>query len=144
MLVIVAGGIWQNGTVNKNGDLIIVELDNRKGCNNRNSHEVISVDMDWSILLVYPDEKEAMFYIFDNLANKIYKSRVYNEFLREIRTIPNNTVVRKIDKCTVPFDFGLPDEFRAKLNQTLKAKNCTLESKIMYCYCCADSVKNRY
>lgn len=143
-IVFVGAGSWQKGTVDKNHNLIIVELENRTNCSNRNQHEVITVDSDWSILIVYPNEKEAMFYIFNNAANQIYKTRLFNDFLREVRNIPNNIELRKIDKCTVPFDFNLPDEFRTKLNQTLEAKSCTLESKIMYCYCCADTVHNRY
>lgn len=144
ILGFIGGGTWQKGTVDKNGDIVIVELQNRIDCRNRNQKEIITVDSDWSILVVYPNETEAAFYIFDNNLNRIFKTKLLNEFVRELNNIPKNSFVRKIDKCTVPYDYALPDDYKVKIEAALATNSCTFEAKIMYCYCCADSIVHKY
>lgn len=131
---------WEKGKVDANGDLIIVEMINRESCKGRIKNEIISVDSPWSILIVYPNAKESMYYIFDNAKSRIFKTNKFDDFIDEFEMIPNNLSIRNIEKCTVPFAIEFPEQFKNRLSETIKTKQCKLEDKLMYCYCCAENI----
>lgn len=139
-LLSVKATCWEKGKVNANGDLIIVEIINRESCNKRIKNETVIVDSPWSILLIYPNANESMYYIFDNKKNRIFKTNKFDSFIDELKVIPNNTNIRNIEKCTVPFAFDLPQQYTDKLKEIMELKQCMLQDKIMYCYCCAEKI----
>lgn len=149
-LIIIAIGLigfqgnWSKGKVHTNGNLIIVELKNRDNCRQAAPNQIITVDLPWSILINYQEKGKGHFYIFNNEKSEIFKSADFESFIKELTKIPKATIIRKIDKCTLPFDLEMPELLTQKLEEVIQAKQCTLETKIMYCYCCAEEVNFQY
>ena len=135
---------WEKGKTDSNGNLIIVKLENRINCDRRKQNETISVDTDWSILLFYDFSRQSEYYLFNNVRKQIFKTKSFDEFIAEIKQIPNNTIIRDIGKCTIPFSCEMPDNLSEELTEVIKEKECTLEDKIMFCYCCAEKIEYEF
>jgi len=132
---------WKPGKTDSDGNLIIVEM-KKEIDNKRPIEEIISVDMKWSVVIEYPSEDKQSYYIFNNETKQIFSTKSFEEFLNELQKIPDNTTIRKIGKCTAPFDYEMPPEKRGQISELIKKKNCILEDKLMFCYCGA--VKMNY
>ena len=135
---------WEPGETDSKGNLIIVKLKNKKDCKDREQFQTFSVDMDWSILLFYDDNIKSYYFIFNNIKKQIFRTKSFERFLEEIKKIPNNTMIRNIEKCSAPFSYMMPEDLRDQLYTTIQAKNCILEEKIMYCYCFAEKIDYKF
>ena len=135
-----SGNDWKPGKTDTKGNLIIVEMQNRSDVKDRPIHEIISVDTDWSILIRYTDTIEQNYYIFNNIKKQIFNTTSFDRFIKEVHTIPNRTNIRKIEKCSAPFDYLMPQELVKRLNKTIEKKNCVLEPKLMFCYCLSEKL----
>lgn len=134
------GGGWKAAETDDSGDLIILKIDMRPNCKHNPKDEVVTADSDWSIVMRYGISQEETYCIFDNQRNRIFSTSNYTVFLSELRKLPDGINIRDIGKCTVPFRVDFPLERMGQLNTVLEKKNCTLEERIMYCYCCAEEI----
>lgn len=131
-----SGSNWKAGKVDEKGNLIIAVLEDTEGFGGKNAEDkLVTVDMDWSILIFYGYDKKSKYCIFNNIKKQIFVSKSFNEFLNEIKEIPNETTIREIDKCTVSISALLPKEKREQLKTLVEEKKCKLEMKFMYCTC---------
>lgn len=126
---------WKPGKTDPKGNLIIVEMENNEQLKDRPHFETVCADMTWSILIRYDDEIQSKYYIFNNDKKLIFSTESFDVFLKELRKIPDHTTVRDIQKCTISFSYLLPEAQREAINALMKEKNCTLETRIMFCWC---------
>jgi len=136
-----AQGLWTRGKVNSENDLILVEIRNRDDCRGFEQDISVSLKLDWGIMLFNGSNKpsESFYAILDNETNQIYRTSSFKEFLIQVKLIPDSVTVREFEKCTVPFSHGVSQPNRDALMKTLSNKGCILESKLMYCNCCAET-----
>jgi hypothetical protein len=125
---------WKPGKTDSKGDLIIVEMENNKQMRDRPNFETVTVDSKWSILIWY-DDNIKNYYIFNNKKKAVFSTGSFDTFINELKKIPDHTTIRDIQKCTMPFAYLLPEEQKDAIDALMKKKNCTLEDRIMYCYC---------
>jgi len=126
---------WKPGKTDSNGNLIIVEMENNPQMKDRPLHETVTVDTKWSILIMYDEDSDPGYYIFNNQTKRIFSTGSFTEFSDELIKIPNNTTISKIGRCTMPFDYMMPEKEKEQIERLLREKNCNLEEHIMYCWC---------
>lgn len=132
--------LWQRGKVDSQNNLIIVTMKNRENCNHLPQYDTIAVDKDWSVVL-YCTEFDSTFCIFNNIKKELFITRSLSRFILELKKIPAKTIVREIEKCTMPFSYNLSPKDRKRIEGTLQRQGSKLEYKLMYCYCCALEMK---
>ena len=70
----------------------------------------------------YPKNTQR-FYIYDNMTKKTFKTRNFDQFLKELDCLPKDVKVHNIDSCTVSRSVDMPKAEQKHLEEVMKNGN---------------------
>jgi len=113
----VAGPEWID---DRTGNLIAAKIrDTEEG--QIQPEQIVLVESPWAALIVWNSE-ERHFHLFDNKHRTYVTTESWPCFLGALRSIPEGTSIQRFYKCSVPWDWAMPEEERAQLDQVMKLR----------------------
>ncbi len=105
------------------------------------SDRVKNVDLraDYGYIIDWPRENEPAFYVFNKPQRARIRTSTWEGFIAEVRKIPDGCEIDEVNKCMVPFAWGMPDDKRQELERVLSEKSVKTinlgDQHIDFCSC---------
>ena len=87
--------------------------------------ELVYLANDYGFLIYWVDNHKAELYLYDKPANTIEMTSDFSEFLSGLERFPNGVKLDRIRGCAITAA-GMPEEYKDRLNDTIKAKEFRL------------------
>jgi len=87
--------------------------------------ESVFLPNDHGFLIQWIAHKEPKFYLYDKPASEIQMTDVFSDFLAGLEGFPNGVKVDRIRGCGIT-EQGMPEDYKHRLHQTIKAKKFSL------------------
>ena len=109
-----AGPEWIDG---KTGNLIAFKVNTGE----TQSDQVVLVESAWAALIVW-QEGYRFFCLYDNGHRRYVATESWPAFLTAMESVPPGMPIQRFYKCSVPWDFAMPDSERDQLDMAMKSK----------------------
>ena len=86
-------------------------------------YRVVYLFDDYGFLINYLGRTEPEFYLYSQSDRTITITGSFNEFISGLKRFPNQAKMDWVRKCTVSFEYGMPDNERRILLKTIKDKD---------------------
>ena len=113
----------------------IVELKFPDGIKN------VNLLSDYGYIIDWPESVKPAFYLFNKPQRLRLHFSEWRAFLKELQQLPDSISIDEVWKCSVPFDWGMPEENRTELYELFVEKSITRfdqtdhKNHVMFCYC---------
>jgi len=109
---------------NPNSQLPIMVLERSEGRpKGLDLYRVVYLFDDYGFLINYLGRTEPEFYLYSRPDWTITVTGNFNEFIAGLKRFPDQAKIDWVRKCTVSFEYGMPDNQRKILLETIKDKN---------------------
>jgi hypothetical protein len=103
--------------------------------------EEVRLWADYGYVIDWPGDKTPRFYVFDRSRRDRSRQATWEAFVAALRAIPDGSELDTVSRCTVPFDWGMPEGRRQELGRLFAEKSFNLVSRddadrhCAFCYC---------
>ncbi len=135
---------WQAVPCDKDGNLIAARvIFNGRGEGRRVGETPVAIKEEYGIGVACRNGHPKAFYVFDNVNNAYFATRDFEQFLVQVKALPDKQTVAWVDSCTVHAYADLPQSKLERLMKVLTEKGIDSGTAVdgHFCYCVATSVR---
>jgi len=122
---------WQPApTEDKTGDVIAFWIHRGE----TSQPVTVGLDYDYGMITIWTD-RERMFYLYDNVEKRFFKTGDFDVFLRQLEGLPPNITLHWMTKCQAGFAWNMPEKAEGKIKNILSSGNRITETPIIPCTC---------